>query len=188
MARLRDGQVHGFGADELDVGAGGVEVRVVGDDVTRVAGHAEQDALGSAALVRGDHVLVAEDVLNGIAKAGEAAAAGIAFVALHNRGPLRGRHGAGAGVSQQVDEHVICGQQKQVVVRESEQFFALLTRGPTDGFDALDAKWLNDGFGGHGGLLRNHGCPSQNQGLEQRQTWGILMSSSMLGFFGGRAQ
>ena len=60
-------QVDGFGADELDVGAGGVEVRVVGHDVALLAHHAEEDALGGAALVRGDDVVVAEDVLHGIA-------------------------------------------------------------------------------------------------------------------------
>ena len=62
---LRDDQIDGFGAGELDVGAGGVEVRVVGDDVAFLAGHAEQDALGGAALVGGNDVLVAENVLDG---------------------------------------------------------------------------------------------------------------------------
>ena len=88
LARLGDGQVDGLGADEFDVGARGVEVRVVGDDVALLARHAEQDALGGAALVRGDHVLVAEDVLDGVAEAVEAAAAGVALVALHDGGPL----------------------------------------------------------------------------------------------------
>ena len=82
LAAFGDHQVDRLGADEFHVGAGGVEVRVVGNDVALLAGDAEQNALGGAALVRGDHVLVAEDVLDGIAEAIEAAAAGVALVAL----------------------------------------------------------------------------------------------------------
>ncbi len=45
QARLRvgglgDGQIHGPRAGEFDVGAGGVEVRVGGDDVAGLAHHA----------------------------------------------------------------------------------------------------------------------------------------------------
>ena len=153
LTRLGDGQVDGLGADELDVGAGSVEVRVVGDDVALLAGGAEQDALGGAALVRRDHVLVAEDVLDGIAEALEAAAAGVALVAAHNRGPLLGRHGAGTGVGEQVDEHVIGGQQEQIVVGGAQQRFALFASGPANGFDALDAERFNDSGGRHGTYL-----------------------------------
>ena len=112
-----DDEIDGLGADEFDVGAGGVEVRVVGDDVALLAGHAEEDALGGAALVRGDDVLVAEDVLDGIFEAVEAAAAGVALVAFHDGGPLVGGHGAGAGVGEQIDEHIVGREQEEVVVR-----------------------------------------------------------------------
>ena len=148
-----DRQVDRLGADELDVGARGVEVRVVGHDVALLAHHAEQNALGGAALVRRNHVLIAEDVLHGVAEAVEAAAAGVALVALHDRRPLVGGHGAGAGVGQQVDQHIVGGEQKQVVVRGAQQFFALLARGPADRLDALDAKRLDDGLGQHGSPL-----------------------------------
>ena len=61
------GEVGGLGAREverrrareLDVRARRVEVRVVGDDVAGPAHGREQDALGGAALVGGDHVLEA---------------------------------------------------------------------------------------------------------------------------------
>ena len=117
LSALGDDQVHGFGADELHIGAGGVEVGVVGDDVAFLAGHAEENALGGAALMGGDHVLVAADVLNRVAEPVEAAAARIALVAFHDGGPLVGGHGAGAGVGQQVDENIVRRKQKQVVVR-----------------------------------------------------------------------
>ena len=56
LARFGNRQVHRLGADKLDVGARGVEVRVVGHHVALLAHHVEQNALGGAALVRGDHV------------------------------------------------------------------------------------------------------------------------------------
>ena len=46
-------QIDSFSSDEFDVGAGGVEVSVVGDYVTLFAGYAEEDALGGASLMRG---------------------------------------------------------------------------------------------------------------------------------------
>ena len=151
LARFRNRKVHSLGTDEFDVGARGVEVRVVGDHVALLAHHAEQNALGGAALVRRNHMLIAEDVLDGIAEVVEAPAAGVALVALHDRRPLLGRHGAGARIGEQIDEHIVGRKQKQVVVRSPQKFFALLARGPADGFDALDAKRLDDGLGQHGG-------------------------------------
>ena len=150
LAAFGGEQVDGFGAGEFDVGAGGVEVGVVGNDHALAAGDSEENALGGAALVRGDHVLVAEDVLDGVAEADEAAAAGVALVAFHDRGPLVRGHGAGAGVGEQVDEDVVGREQEQVVVRGAEEFFALGAGGPADGLDGLDAEGLDDGADGHG--------------------------------------
>ena len=150
-----DEQVHGLGADKLNVGAGGVEMRVVGNDIALLAHHAEQNALGGAALVGGDDMLVSEDVLNGIAEAVEAAAAGVAFVALHDRGPLVGGHGAGAGIGKQVDQHIVGGEQKQVVVRGPQQLLAFFARGPADGLNTLNAEWLDDGPGHAASFLRS---------------------------------
>ena len=125
--------------------------------------HAEEDALGGAALVRGNDVLVAEDVLHGIAEAVEAAAAGVAFVAFHDGGPLMGGHGAGAGVGEQIDEHVVGGQQEEVVVRGPEKFFALRARRPANRLDALDAERLDDGFGDHDGSFEVSGWGSASR-------------------------
>jgi hypothetical protein len=41
MLAFFDHQVDGFSSDEFAVGAGGIEVRVVGDYVTFLAGYAE---------------------------------------------------------------------------------------------------------------------------------------------------
>ena len=116
LAAFGDEEVDGFGADELDVGARGVEVGVVGNDVAFFAGDAEEDALGGAALVRGDDVLVADDVLDGVAETVEAAAAGVALVAFHDGGPLMGGHGAGAGVGEEIDEYIVGVEEEEVVV------------------------------------------------------------------------
>ena len=162
MLTFFDDQVHGFGADEFDVGAGGVEMRVVGDNIPLLAHHAEQDALGGPALVRGNDMTIAEDVLDRVAKAVEAPAAGVTFVAFHDGGPLVGRHGAGAGVGQQVNQHVVRRQQEQVVVGGAQQLFALLARCPADRLDALDAERLNDGTG-HGAILLLQDTPEGAQ-------------------------
>jgi len=150
LSRFGDGEVNSLRADELDVGARGVEVRVVGDDIALLAGHAEQNAFSGASLVRGNHMLIAEDVLDRIAKTIEAAAARVALVTLHDRRPLPRGHGAGAGVGQQVDEHIVGGKQKQVIVRGPQQLFALFARGPADRFHTLDAKRFDNRLTWHG--------------------------------------
>ena len=152
LTALGDEQIDGLGAHELDVGAGGVEVRIVGNDVALLAGDAKEDALGGTSLMGGDYVLVAADVLDGIAKTIEAAASGIAFVAFHDGGPLVGGHGAGAGVGEQVDEDIVGVEEKQVVVRGGEQFLAMFARSPANRLDTLDAKWLDDGLDRHARL------------------------------------
>jgi hypothetical protein len=58
-------------------------------------------------------------------------------------------HGAGAGVGEQVDEHIVGVEQEQIVMRGAEQGFALSAGGPADGFNALDAEGLDDGFSRH---------------------------------------
>ena len=150
LASFRDRQVHGFGADEFYIGARRVEVRVVGNYVALLAHHVEQNAFGRASLMGRDHMLIAKDVLDGVAKMVEAPAAGVAFVPQHDRRPLLGRHRARARIGKQVDQHVVGGKEKQVVVRGAQKLFAFFAGRPANRFDALDAKWLDDGFGQHG--------------------------------------
>ena len=87
----------------------------VGHHVPRLAHHREQDALGGAALVRGDHVAEAGQLVDHALQAEEALAAGVGFVAAHHRRPLLGGHGAGAGIGEQVDQDVAGFDQKEVV-------------------------------------------------------------------------
>ena len=121
-----DYQVNGFGAHEFDIGAGGVEMRVVGNDIALFAGDAEQNSLRGASLMRGNHVAIAEDVLNRIAEAIKALAAGVTFVAFHDSRPLMRGHGAGAGIGEQVDQHIISWKQEQIVMCGSQKLLAFL--------------------------------------------------------------
>jgi hypothetical protein len=132
-------------------------VGVVGDDVALLAHDVEQDALGCAALVGGDDVTVAGDVLDGALEVMEALAARIALIAFHDAGPLVGGHGAGSRVGEQIDEDVVGFEKEEVVVRGAEKLFTLGASGPADGLDALDAEGLDDGLGGHGVFLVSRG-------------------------------
>ena len=58
-APFRNHEVARFGALDLDVRAGRVEVVVVRDDLARLQHRVEQDALGRASLMRRDDVLEA---------------------------------------------------------------------------------------------------------------------------------
>ena len=135
MATFFNNEIDRFRAGEFHVGARRVEVRVVGNDVSPFAGDAEQDALGGASLMRRDHVLVAEDFLDGFFEVIETFAPGVTLVALHDAGPLMSGHCAGARVGKQVDQDVLGGKQKEVVERGLEQLLALPAGGPADGLD-----------------------------------------------------
>ena len=152
LLAFRNDQIHRLCANELHVGARGVEMRVVGDDIALLAHHAEQNALGCAALMSRDHVAIAENVADRIAEVVEALAARVTLVALHNRGPLPGGHGAGAGISEQVDQHIVGRKQKQVVVSRAQQFLPLRACGPADRLNTLDSEGLDDSLR-HGGVL-----------------------------------
>ena len=104
---LDAGQVERLAADEFDVAAGGIEVRVVGNDRAGLHHDAKQDVFRGAPLVRGNDLLESENVLDGVAKAVPAACAGVGLVATHHRGPGFGRHCARARVGQQVDDDVL---------------------------------------------------------------------------------
>ncbi len=136
----------------LDVGPRCVEVGVVGHDIARLQQRAEEDALGRAPLVGGDDVLEAGDAPRGGLELVERLGPGVALVAQHHARPLAGGHRPRAGVSQQVDEHVLGAQQEQVVARLAQQHLALLARRLANGFDGLDAKGFDDGFEVHGKL------------------------------------
>ena len=144
LARFGHQQIDRLRADKLDVGARGIEVRVVRHHVALLAHHVEQNALGRSPLVGGDYVEIAEDVLNRVLEVIEALAAGIALIALHHWPPIGAWTSRRTGICQQVDENIVGRKQEEVVVRGAQEFLALFAGGPADGFDALDAKWLDD--------------------------------------------
>ena len=144
LVPLGDHQVEGLRALELDVGARGVEVGVVGHDVAGLAHRREEDALGGPPLVGRDDVAIAEDVPHGRLEAVEAAAAGIGLVPAHHAGPLLGAHRAGSAVGEQVDDHVVGLDLEEVEARLLQDPLALLARRLADRLDGLDAEGLED--------------------------------------------
>ena len=105
----------------------------------------EQDALGGAALVGGDHVAETGKGVGHALEAEEAFAAGVGFVAAHHGGPLFGGHGAGAGIGEQVDQNMAGGDEEEVVACLFEVELALLRGGVVQRLDALDAERFDDG-------------------------------------------
>lgn len=137
-------QIYGFSSNKFDIRARGIKVRIVRYDIAFFVHHAEQDALRSAPLVSGDYMPIPEDGLNCPLETFETLAAGVTFVAFHNRCPLMGGHRSRAGVGEQIYQHICGWQKKKVVMRCSQQTFALWTRSPANGFNALNPKGLND--------------------------------------------
>ena len=90
LPALWDHQVNRFGSDELHIRSRRIEVRIVRNNVTFLASHAEQNPLGGAALMGWDYMPVSENILDGGAEAIKALAAGIAFISLHHGRPLMG--------------------------------------------------------------------------------------------------
>ena len=145
IVRFRDGQIDGARAGEFHVGAGGIEVRVVGDDVPGLAHHGKENALGGASLVGGDHVAKAGECVGNSLEAEEALAAGVALVAAHDGGPLLRGHRAGAGIGEQVDQDMAGVDQEEVVAGFGEVALALRRSGVVQRFHALDAEGFDDG-------------------------------------------
>jgi hypothetical protein len=145
LPALGDEQVYSLGAHELDVGARCIEMSVIRNDVTFLARDFKQNAFCRTTLVSGDDMFVADDFVDRVAEAIEASASGVALIALHDRSPLVRGHGSGSRVSEEIDEHIICWQEEEVVVRGFQQFFALRARRPADRLDAFDSEWLDDG-------------------------------------------
>ena len=114
-ASLRDDQVPGLGALDLDVGARRVEMVVVRHDIARMQDRVEQDPLSGSSLVSRNDVRESGEVLDDRFEAIERPAPRIGLVGLHQSAPLRRRHGPGSGIGQQVDQHVLGLQPEHVV-------------------------------------------------------------------------
>ena len=147
LPALGDDQVARFRATVLDMRPRRVEVRVVQHDIAGPGDHVEEDVLGRAALVRGDHVLEAGDVAHGRLEAIERRRARVRFVGGDHARPLAGRHRAGAAVGQQVDQHVLGLEQERIVAGFRQILLAFGAGGETDRLDRADAEWFDDGGG-----------------------------------------
>src|SRR6185369_14010490 len=143
LIKFRDRKIDRFGPEVFDVCASRIKVCVVGDDASFLAHDGKQDALSSAALVRGNHLLKSKDVAHHCFKSIKTRAAGVRLVATHQGRPLSRTHRRGAAVGQQVDDHVFRFEQKQVVEGFIKISFALRPRRHFDWFDYFDSEWFN---------------------------------------------
>ncbi len=154
-----------LGAGELDVRARRVEVRVVRDHLAGPADRAEQDLLGGAPLVRGDHVREREERLHRLEEPVPGGRARVALVAVLDRGPLVARHRARPGVGEQVDQDVVGVQVEQVVAGGADRGLALLAGGDPQRLDRVDPERLDDRVElgrGHGARVpRETVCPGR---------------------------
>jgi hypothetical protein len=141
---LGNGKVSRLRPRRLDVRSSRVEMRVVGHHVAGSTDGGEEDPLGRAALVRGDHVLEAEDLAHGALETVPRPTPRVRFVSPHHRSPLFGTHGACSGVRQEIDEHVVRAELERVVARLDEVLAPLRTRRHPDRLDDLDTERLDD--------------------------------------------
>ena len=107
LATFRNDDVNGLCSHELHIRSRSVEVRVVRNNIAFLASHAEQNALGGAALVCRNHICVSKDVLDRTTEPLKALAAGITLVPFHHRRPLMSGHGAGSGIGEQINQYII---------------------------------------------------------------------------------
>ena len=145
VAALGDDEVDRLGAGRLDVGAGGVEVGVVRDDLARPADDREQDLLGGPALVGRDDVAERPQLLDRLEEREPRRRAGVRLVAVLDGRPLVAAHGAGPRVGQQVDQDVLGVEREQVQPGRLDGGLALGAGRDADGLDGVDAEGLDDG-------------------------------------------
>jgi len=142
---FRNHQIACLRPGEFDVGAGGVEVGVIGNHVPRSAEHGEQNPFRGPTLVGGQDVAKAEDVVHRRLEAVPGAASGIRLVPPHDGGPLLRAHGCGAAVGQQVDEYVLGRKQEDIKPGSAQLAIALVGRRHPNRLDGLNLERLYDG-------------------------------------------
>ena len=71
---------------------------------------------------------------------------GIRFVPAHDGRPLFHRHRAGAGIREQIEEHIDSAQPEEIVSGLLQQQFALGWGGIGERFNALDTERFDDRF------------------------------------------
>ncbi len=92
VASLRDQEVAGLGALELDIGSGGVEVGVGGHHIAFSDHRRKEKPFGSPALMGGQDLVEAGDRGDRLAEPLVGAAAGVRLVTSHHPRPLTRGH------------------------------------------------------------------------------------------------
>ncbi len=141
---LGDHQIDGRRSRVLDVGAGRVEVGVVGNDLARAADRREQDLLRGTSLMRRDHVLERKQVLDALEEPEPRRRSGVALVTALDRRPLVARHRTRPRIGQEVDQHVLGAQREQVVPGTPHGLSSLFRSGHHEGLDRVDPERLDD--------------------------------------------
>ncbi len=100
----------------------------------------------------------------------------VALIAIHHRCPLARAHRRGAGIGQQIDQHIFRLKPKQVVVRGGQQFVALGAGGHSNRLNGFDTEGFDDRLQGSYFLPRS--C-STNRGDAPRlpASWPAALSA-----------
>ncbi len=144
LCPLVDHQINGLGSRVFDIGPGGVEVVVAGDDLAGAAHQLEEDALAGASLMRRQDKGHSRHLAQGLLEAVPASRAGVGLVAPDHPGPLLAAHGRRAAIGQQVDDHIFGSDPEEVEIRAPENRVTLGRRGHANRLDHLDLERLDD--------------------------------------------
>ena len=117
-------------------------MHVAGHDIPRLQNGGEQNVFRCTPLVCREDVAETEDVGGGVEEPLEASAAGVRLVPPHHRRPLLLAHGAGTGIGQQVNIHILCLKLEQVVACFADPLLSFTSGEACNRFDDLNAIWL----------------------------------------------
>ena len=144
-------------AGVLDVGAGGVEVGVVGHDLAVAADRREQDPLRRPTLMGRDHVLEREQVPDAFEEPEPRRRPGVdSRRRASDRRPLVARHRPGARVREEIDQYVLGAESEQVVACMPDRLATIFRRGHHERFDRVDAKRFDDRVERHEPIMREN--------------------------------
>ena len=146
LGAIINNEIDRAGTGVFDVGAGRVEMVVVGNDLVGAANQFKQDAFAGPALMCRQDMGHAGQIADYLFKVIPAPRAGVGLVAAQHAGPLLAAHGGRAAVGEQVDQHVLGGNLEDIEVGPLQDRFALLGSRDLDRLDHLDLERLDDRF------------------------------------------